>query len=235
MSSDTQAGCSVRLPSPPPAATRLPAGRDDILIEKGYCLEPVAIGLTFPTSLAFDEDGRLHIAEAGYSYGPAKSAGQGRILRVERDGAIREVASGLRGPVTGIACRAGSVYAAEGAFPGRIVRVDEDGSVTPLVEGLRSGGDHFTSDTAFGPDERMYFGVGSVTNAAVVRVDNFFFGWLGSMSRLCDAPYRSTRLRGAQAGEGLRDFGLAQGQVFPAVLVLGTHLRQLSTPCIVVD
>lgn len=105
MSSDTQADYSAKLASPPPAVTRLPVGRDDILIEQGYCLEPVAAGLTFATSMAFDEDGRLCIAEAGYSYGPAKSAGQGRILRLGRDGAIRELAQGLRGPVTGIACR----------------------------------------------------------------------------------------------------------------------------------
>ncbi|OPZ51133.1 MAG: hypothetical protein BWY92_00374 [Firmicutes bacterium ADurb.BinA052] len=196
MSSDSPAVCGAPLPSPPPAVTRLPVGRDDVVIEQGYCLEPVAVGLTFPTSLAFDEEGRLHIAEAGYSYGPAKSAGQGRILRLERDGTMRQVAQGLRGPVTGIACRGGAIYAAEGAFPGRIARVDEDGSATPLVDGLRSGGDHFTSDIAFGPDERMYFGVGSVTNAAVVGVDNFFFGWLGSMPRLCDVPYRAIRLRG---------------------------------------
>ena len=197
MSSDTQAGCcGAPLPSPPPAVTRIPVGRDDVVIEQGYCLEPVAIGLTFPTSLAFDEEGRLHVAEAGYSYGPARSAGEGRILRLGRDGEIGEVASGLRGPITGIACRGGSVYAAEGAFPGRIVRVDEDGEVTPLMDGLRSGGDHFTGDIAFGPDGRMYFGVGSVTNAAVVGVDNFFFGWLGSMPPLCDVPYRTTRLRG---------------------------------------
>jgi len=183
--------------SPPPATPRLPVKPEDIVIQKGYALDAVALGLTFPTSITFDDDGNIYIAEAGYSYGPAKSAGQGRVLRLEPDGSMECMVCGLKGPVTGIAYREGSIYVAQGSFPGRILRVDENRKVTPLVEGLRSGGDHFTGDIVFGPDGRMYFGVGSVTNSGVVGVDNFFFGWLGVMPHMHDIPYRTTVLRGA--------------------------------------
>jgi len=40
MSSDSPAVCGAPLPSPPPAVTRLPVGRDDVVIEQGYCLDP---------------------------------------------------------------------------------------------------------------------------------------------------------------------------------------------------
>lgn len=183
--------------SPPPARPRLPVKPEDIVIQRGYALDPVAIGLTFPTSITFDDDGNIYIAEAGYSYGPAKSAGQGRVLRLKPDGSMECIVCGLRGPVTGMAYRGGSIYVAQGGFPGRILRVDSDRKVTPLVEGLRSGGDHFTGDIAFGPDGRMYFGVGSVTNSGVVGVDNFFFGWLAVMPQMHDIPYRTAVLRGA--------------------------------------
>jgi glucose/arabinose dehydrogenase len=185
-----------RLSAPPPAHERLPVGPGDVCIETGYRLDPVAVGLTFPTSIAFDETGRLHIAESGFSYGPAKTAAQGRVLRLEDDGRLTPVVSGLRGPVTGIAFGNGCLYCAEGAFPGRILKVGSTGCITPIVDGLRSGGDHYTSELAFGPDGRLYFGVGSFTNSGVVGVDNFQFGWLSSMPQEHDVPARPTVLKG---------------------------------------
>ncbi len=76
------------------------------------------------------------------------------------------------------------------------MRVDERGHITPIVEGLRSGGDHYTSELAVGSDGRLYFGVGTFTNSAVVGVDNFQFGWLGTMPREHDIPARPAVLSG---------------------------------------
>ncbi|MGB4337685.1 MAG: hypothetical protein WBK10_03835 [Bacillota bacterium] len=185
-----------RLSAPPPAADRLPVQPGDIRIETGYRLEPVAVGLTFPTSIALDPGGSLYVAEAGFSYGPAKSAAQGRVLRLDNNGGMTPIISGLRGPVTGIVFHDGALFVAEGAFPGRILRVEPGGCTKPVVCGLRSGGDHYTGEIAVGPDGRLYFGVGTFTNSAVVGFDNFMFGWLGSMPAEHDVPARPTVLAG---------------------------------------
>ncbi len=185
-----------RIASPEPPVTRFPLNPGDVFLENGFSLEPVAAGLTYPTSMAFDDHGNLYVAESGYSYGPAKAEGLGRILLLDRDGAMTEVASGFRPPLTGVTYFDGALYVAEGAFPGRITRLCPNGSRETLVDGLRSGGDHFTGDIAFGPNGKMYFGVGTFTNSAVVGVDNFLFGWLPDMPAQHDLPARPYVLRG---------------------------------------
>ncbi|HVL59098.1 MAG TPA: hypothetical protein VM491_21570, partial [Burkholderiaceae bacterium] len=66
----------------------------------GYRIEAVATGLTFPTGVAFDDGGVAHVVESGYSYGEAFAIP--RLLRIERDGAVSEIARGDRnGPWTG--------------------------------------------------------------------------------------------------------------------------------------
>lgn len=57
------------------------------------------------------------------------------------------------------------------------------------------GGDHFTTDLAFGPDGAMYFGVGSATNAAVVGMDNLV-SWGTMRPGFHDVPARDIKLRG---------------------------------------
>lgn len=111
---------------PPPPCVRIPIRPGDVCLEEGYRLEPVAIGLTYPTSITFDDCGNLYVGEAGFSYGPAKSAGQGRILRLNSDGSVSEIASGFRGQMTGMTWYQEAFYVAEGAFPGRILRVQPD-------------------------------------------------------------------------------------------------------------
>lgn len=180
----------------PPAVTRVPVEPEDVQLAPGYRLEAVAAGFTYPTAVTFDDNGRVYVAEAGFSYGPARSEGGGRILRVNGDGSVTEIARGFRGPVTAITYRNGFFHVAEGALPGRILRVGLDGSRQVLVDNLRSGADHYTSDIAFGPDRAMYFGVGVATNSAVVGVDNFVFGWLPTMPDFHDVPARNLTLRG---------------------------------------
>lgn len=180
----------------PPAVTRVPVVAGDVELAEGYRLEAIAAGFTYPTGIAFDERGRLHVVEAGFSYGPALAEGGGRVLRVEPGRGVEEVASGFRGPVTGIAFHGGAMYVAEGAFPGRILRVGADGARRVVVDGLRSGADHYTSELVFGPDGFLYFGVGVATNSGVVGIDNAIFGWLPDMPDFHDVPARDLVLRG---------------------------------------
>lgn len=157
----------------------------------------MAVGLTYPAGLTFDDRGNVYIAEAGYSYGPGKTEGQGRILKLAPDGAMDEVAKDFPGPLTGVTWHGGALYAAAGGFPGKIVRVDLDGSKQVLVvDGLRSGGDHYTGQIVFDRQGRMYFGVGTFTNSAVVGLDNFRFGWLPDQPYEHDVPFRTYVLRG---------------------------------------
>jgi hypothetical protein len=120
----------------PEPVDRIPINPKDLYLDPNYILEPVAVGLNFPTSITFDDEGRLYVGEAGYSYGAADTPEGGRILEVDRNGKVKEIASGFRGPVTSITWHKGFFYVAEGAYPGRILRVGKDGSRTILVDGL---------------------------------------------------------------------------------------------------
>src|SRR3954449_7224712 len=138
---------------PDPAAVALPAG---------YHIEPVVTGLTFPTGVTFDDQGRAYVLESGYAYGEVFTTP--RLLRVEDGGRTTVVANGgNNGPWTGVAFHAGAFYVAEGGVTegGRILQVTPGGETAVLVDRLPSTGDHHTNGPAIGPDGNLYFGVGT--------------------------------------------------------------------------
>src|SRR3954447_14330433 len=51
-----------------------PINAADIGVPPGYCVEPVAAGLTFPSAVVMDDADRVYVVEAGYSYGEAFTA-----------------------------------------------------------------------------------------------------------------------------------------------------------------
>ncbi len=177
----------------PPPATRIPAKPEDFYLEQGFKLKPLIVGLTFSTGITFDDRGNLFLSEAGYSYGPAYSAGGGRILRYHR-GRIEEIASGFRPPLTGLTWSEGYFYVAEGGYPGRILKVSDDGRERiVLVDNLPTCGDHMTGDVILGENNQLYFGVGTATNSGVVGLDNL--GWLLVRPECHDIPCRDLILR----------------------------------------
>lgn len=107
--------------------------------------------------MAFDPDGRLYIAELG-----------GRIL-VDNGGAWQRVAAGLAQPL-GLAFRGADLYVfwqggvsvLEGVGEGAI-RGQRD-----IISGLPFGR-HQNNGLAFGPDGKLYMGVGSTCDACVER------------------------------------------------------------------
>lgn len=170
----------------------------DVAVPAGYRVEAVAAGLTYPTSVAFDEAGRAHVAEAGYSYGEDWTTP--RLLRVEPDGRLTPIAAGGRnGPWTGVAFHRGAFYVAEGGEleGGRILRILPGGGMQPIVEGLPSRGDHHTNGPAIGPDGWLYFGQGTATNSGIVGRDNADMGWLERFPDVSDTPCRDVTLTGA--------------------------------------
>ncbi len=177
-----------------PRATR-PA---DIALPSGYRIEKVASGLTFPSAVVFDDRDRAYVVEAGYSRG--ESWAVPRLLRLEPDDRFTVIASGDRnGPWTGATYYKGSFYVAEGGEldGGRILRIDPDtGRSTALVEGLPSTGDHPTTGPVIGPDGRLYFGQGTMTNSGVVGADDDSLGWLSRYPDRHDVPCRDVTLKG---------------------------------------
>src|SRR5688572_3629944 len=52
----------------------------DVALPPGFRIEAVARDLTFPTSVTFDDRGRVYVLEAGYAYGEKWTTP--RLLRV---------------------------------------------------------------------------------------------------------------------------------------------------------
>ena len=168
----------------------------DVALPDGYEIEAVATGLTFPTAVAFDDSTRLHVIEAGYVYG--EKWGTPRLLRVESDGRLVEIARGTMPPWTGLSFHNGAFLISEGGARdgGRIIRVTPQGSVTVLIDSLPSMGDHHANRAAGGPDGSIYFTIGTATNSAVVGEDNWEFGWLKRHPTFHDIPCQDVTLSG---------------------------------------
>jgi glucose/arabinose dehydrogenase len=170
----------------------------DIILPPGYRIEAVARNFTFPTGVAFDDQGRPYVTEAGYSYGELFTTP--RLLRIEPDGSTTVIAAGSKdfAPWTGLVFHNGAFYVAEGGevSGGRISRIDLNGTITPLIDSLPSMGDHHTNGPAIGPDGRLYFGVGTATNSGVVGLDNYEYGWLKRHRQFHDIPGQDIELIG---------------------------------------
>lgn len=174
-----------------------PVEAADVAVPQGYRVEAVTSGLTFPTGVAFDSQGRPHVVEAGYSYGEVWATP--RLVRVETDGSLTTIASGGKnGPWTGVTFANGAFYIAEGGEleGGRILKVTADGQITSLIDGLPTMGDHHTNGPAIGSDGAIYFGLGTATNSGVVGEDNAQFGWLKRKPDFHDVPCKDVTLTG---------------------------------------
>jgi hypothetical protein len=116
-----------------------------------------------PSGVTFDADGRVHVIEAGYSYGEVWA--EPRLLRIERNQPPTVIASGEKnGPWTGVTFHNGDFYVAGGGElnGGRILRITSSGTKSVLVENLPSKGDHHTNGSVIGPDGEIYFGQGLI-------------------------------------------------------------------------
>ena len=168
----------------------------DIVLPRGYRIELVSSGLTFPSAVAFDAQGQLYVIEAGYSYGEVW--GEPKLIRIGAGGEQTVIAKGTRnGPWTGVTFHNGFFYVAEGgeAEGGRILRISPTGDIKTLVENLPSVGDHHTNGPVI-RDGYIYFGQGTATNSGVVGGDNAEFGWLTRKKDFHDIPCGDITLAG---------------------------------------
>lgn len=191
-------GCYSMRPSQGGGQTTFQPPREiatkDIALPEGYRIEAVAKDLTFPSAVVMDDRNRVYVVEAGYSYGEAFTVP--RLLRVENDGTVTEIARGSAGPWTGASFHGGRFYIAESGTPGRIVEISADGTARVVVDNLPPRTDHFTTRPVVGPDGWLYFGQGSATNSAVVGEDNLTMGWLKREPKAHDVPCRDITLAG---------------------------------------
>src|SRR5437762_10657229 len=148
--------------------------------------ELVADGFSFPTSLTFDKSGVAYVAESGLPFGAAPAGG--RIWRLDSDSDRTLLIEGLRPPVNGLTFHQGSLYISEGGHPGRISRLDFDGKQSVILDNLPGPGNYHTNMVAFGPDGKLYFSQGSMTNTGVVGLDAYDLGWLRRLPHAHDRP-----------------------------------------------
>jgi glucose/arabinose dehydrogenase len=149
-----------------------------VRLPPGYRIEKVVGGLTYPTSVTWDDQGRMYVAEAGGAF--LEEGPPARILRIDNGRAI-EVANlnqvmgyDSLAAVTGLVWHNGALYFTHRAKDrtGAVSRMSMDGRVTQLFSGfVDSATDHQLNDIRVGPDGRMYFTSGAGGNAGVLGQD----------------------------------------------------------------
>src|SRR5918996_2536705 len=168
---------------------------DNFKLISGYTIEPVIWNLTLPSSITFDNENNMYIAEAGFVYGGLIPTP--RILKVDnQSGTISVLVDrNLNGPITDIEFYNGKLYV---SHRGIISTVElQTGLVKDIIVGLPSIGDHHNNQIAIGgPDNRIYFGQGEATNSGIVGEDNFKLGWSKVAPTVHDIPAKNITLTG---------------------------------------
>ncbi|HZI33940.1 MAG TPA: sugar dehydrogenase, partial [Candidatus Binatia bacterium] len=158
-------------------------------------MQAVAHNLNFPTSATVDNHATLYIAESGVPFEGAPPGGV--VSRVNPDGSLARLRDGLRYPVNGLVYHDGWLYISEGGYPGRISRVSP---VTrewqTVVDNLPGFGNYHTNMCAVGPDGKLYFSQGAMTNSGVIGLDSHDIGWLRKVPHNHDIPGYDITLTG---------------------------------------
>ncbi|MEO6647597.1 MAG: hypothetical protein ABIN89_14505 [Chitinophagaceae bacterium] len=147
-----------------------------IRVPEGFKIEKVVSGLSFPTSITWDNKQNLYVVEAGGGF--LQEPPPARILKID-GGTTKEIvnltAKGLVAPVVGLTCYNNSFYITHRAsnMSGAVSRVSIDGStIKQILSGfLDAGSEHPLNDIRMGPDGRMYLAVGPAANSGVVGPD----------------------------------------------------------------
>jgi hypothetical protein len=161
--------------------------------------------------MCWDEDGSLLVAEGGnYNSQP-------RIIGFKKDGSLFQIYPYGRqlfvdigkprftmyGPIGGMCVYKGRVYVShrdDKGF-GVISALDHSGGHTTIQARLPAQGDFSVTDLAIvrspidpPKHDRLYFGVGAVTNSGVVGLDNW--EWVQDYPEVHDIPWVPTHLKG---------------------------------------
>ena len=147
-----------------------------VQVPDGYQVEEVVGGLTYATSLTWDNEGRMYVAEAGGQF--VEEPSPPRILRVENGRATEVVnleGKGVADSMVGLTWHDGGfliTHRAPEDRSGAVSRVTLDGKVTRLFSGIiDSQSEHQLNDIKVGPDGRVYVASGPAFNSAVAGID----------------------------------------------------------------
>lgn len=145
----------------------------DIYIINGYRIEVFIKDLNSPIGMVFNEDGDILIADSGLA------TGNPRVLLLVNNH-LEIIAENFVVPISGINYLNGVIYVSHRGF---VTKIYKDGTRQNIIMGLPSNGDNYNSPVVFSPDNKLYFGQGTVTNSGVVGNDN---EWVTSSPLLCD-------------------------------------------------
>lgn len=145
----------------------------DIYIIPGYSIEIFLSDLNSPIGMVFDDNGDIFIADSGLATGTAK------IMKLVHN-ILETIAEDFVVPISGINYLNGVLYVSHRGF---VTKIYQNGTRENIIMGLPSNGDHCNSPVTFSPDNKLYFGQGTVTNSGVVGNDN---DWVTKSPLLCD-------------------------------------------------
>ena len=164
-------------------------------------LEMISDNLAFPTSIALDDkENVIYVAESGLAFNGTRKGVSGRVLKIEANGKNHSVViDQLKPPVTGIAFYQEALYITEGGHPSQIVKIkpSDPQQKNVLLTNLPGPGNYHTNMVAFGPDSKMYFSQGAMTNTGIIGLDSHELGWLRHIPHACDIPGYDITLVGA--------------------------------------
>jgi glucose/arabinose dehydrogenase len=173
----------------------------DIQVPEGFRAVRIVQGLDYPSSLAFDDSGRLYILESHTVPVPLTKR---RILKVVGQHLEEVKLKGAAEPTgeiaVGLTFHEGWLYFSheekDGTFGISRVR-PEGGAVEAVLRGLPTQGDHDVNYLAFDRRGTLYFGLGSATNSGVVSShDPVNLKWLKLHPEAREIPCRDIVLTG---------------------------------------
>jgi len=73
-----------------PLSARPLVDATDVVVPEGYVVEPVMVGLSFPTDIAFADNGTIFVSEGGSSW-PTRPYMPARVLMLQPDGELEAI------------------------------------------------------------------------------------------------------------------------------------------------
>ncbi|WP_373494997.1 sorbosone dehydrogenase family protein [Aquiflexum sp.] len=148
-----------------------------IKLPPGFKISKVADKLDRPTSVTWDDEGKMYIMTAGNDFLPERETIMS-IMELKADGTTVEIANlskhGIQAALVSMIWHKGWFYFTHRAenLTGAVSRVNKEGKIEPVFSGIIDNqAEHQINDIQVGPDGMMYVSVGMAGNAAVMGMD----------------------------------------------------------------